>query len=309
MLRDLPPLTAVRAFEAVGRHGSVSKAGAELNVSHAAVSQQVRALEEWLGGVRLTRRQGRSIVLTDVGEAYWRAVGEALGGLEMATASVRRLDSDRPVEITTTSSFLARWLMPRLAGFQLGYPDIRLSLRPSAELMDFSRETIDLAIRYGRGDWPGLLAEKLIGGRLSPVCAPALDARHPIRAPGDLKHHTLLHDSDTSEWETWLADHPTPGVVADSGIIHMGSAYAIEAAVQAQGVALGPVDMLREDFKAGRLVAPLEASVWEDCSYYVVRPANRPERPAARTFREWVKAEAAAAEGLFPDPDVPILEG
>lgn len=309
MYRDLPPLTALRAFEAVGRHGSVTRAGQELNVSYAAISQQVKALEAWLGGVRLTRKQGRSIALTDIGERYYHRLGEALRQVEEATAEVKLQEADRPLEVATTPSFLARWLMPRLARFQARHPDIRLRLNPSPDLVDFDRESVDLAIRYGHGGWGGLVAEPLMGGRMMPVCAPTvITPARPLATPQDLAHHTLLHDTDTSEWALWLERTGVAGVSLDRGPIHAGSAYVLEAAIQGLGIALGAVDMLKDDIAAGRLVVPLDAELNPDCAYYLVRPEGRPERPSAKAFRQWLREEARLAvdEGLFYSPTLPI---
>lgn len=309
MYRDLPPLTALRAFEAVGRHGSVTRAGQELNVSYAAVSQQVKVLEAWLGGVRLTRRAGRSIALSEAGERYYRRLGSAFREMEEATAELRQNEAGRPLEVATTPSFLARWLMPRLARFQARHPDVRLRLNPGRDLVDFDREPVDLAIRYGLGDWPGLLIEPLIGGRMMPICAPSIiSATRPLKVPQDLAHHVLLHDTDTSEWAMWLERAGLAEVDLGRGPIHAGSAYVLEAAIQGLGVALGAVDMLKDDIAAGRLIVPFDTALNPDCAYYLVRPEGRPERPAAKAFRQWLREEARLAvdEGLFYSPTLPI---
>lgn len=309
MRRDLPPLAALRAFEAAGRCPSMSAAAAELNVTHAAVSQQVKALEGWLG-VRLFRRMGRSVMLTETGQSYHRAVTQAFSDVVDATAWVRMTEEGRPLTVTTTTSFASRWLVPRLGRFQDAYPDVQIRISPSAELLDFAREDVDIAIRFGRGEWPGLDAEPLINGDLVPLCSPQyLAVRPPLKTPDDLRHHYLLHDMDQSEWRQWLTMN---GVDVSSfrfakGTVFTLSTLVYEAAVRGQGVMLGIESLAGDDIGAGRLVLPLGESDRYWGNYYIVTRTGYPLRPSARAFRDWLREEASCTDDAWQSRPAPEL--
>ena len=299
MRREIPNLTQLRAFEAAARNLSVSKAAADLNVTHAAVSQQLRALEEWLG-FAVIRRAGRSIVLTDAGQRYYAAVRDAFDLVEEETLRLRRADEDRPLHVATTSAFASRWLVPRLPRFEQTAPHIQLRINPTRELIDFEREDVDLGIRHGEGNWPGLIAEALIGGRLVPLCSPDYLADAPtLETPQDLAHHRLLHDSEYAEWELWLAGAGAPEVDARRGVIFSLTTLSYQAAIGGQGVMLGVETQVRDDIAAGRLVIPFTPPPdRRHTAYYIVRREKTPLRAAAETFRQWLIAEAEAeAEG------------
>lgn len=295
----MPNLTQLRAFEAAARNLSVSKAAADLNVTHAAVSQQLRALEDWLGFAVL-RRAGRSILLTEAGQRYYAAVREAFDLVEDETVRLRRADENRPLHVATTSAFASRWLVPRLPRFQQRAPTIQLRLNPTRELIDYEREDVDLGIRHGGGKWPGLEAEALVGGRLVPLCSPAYLKRSPkLETPQDLANHYLLHDSEYAEWEQWLAGAGAPEVNVRRGLIFALTTLGYQAAVDGQGVILGLASLVRDDIAAGRLVIPFQPPPEKrQYAYHIVRRARVPLRAAAETFRQWLidEAEAEAAE-------------
>jgi LysR family glycine cleavage system transcriptional activator len=289
----MPNLTQLRAFEAAARNLSVSKAADDLNVTHAAVSQQLRALEEWLG-LSVLRRSGRSIVLTDAGQRYYAAVRDAFDLVERETVSLRRADVDRPLHVATTSAFASRWLVPRLPRFQARAPQIQLRLNPTSALTDFEREDVDLGIRHGEGNWPGLTADPLVGGRLVPLCSPSYLKNSPrLETPQDLADHFLIHDSEYAEWELWLRGAGADAVDARRGTIFSLTTLSYQAAVDGQGVILGLAQLVSDDLAAGRLVIPFEPPPENrKAAYYIIHRARIPLRAAAETFRQWLIDEA-----------------
>lgn len=212
MARRLPHLNALRAFEAAGRHGSFTRAAAELHVTHAAISHQVRALEEHLG-VSLFRRTTRAVKLTDAGQTLLPVMTKALDAMADAIQRLGADDATGSLTVGVTPAFAARWLVPRLAGFQAAHPEIDVRLAPSYQLVDFTRDEADLAVRYGHGRWSGVRADKLLSLDTVPVCSPALlTGPNPLRTPADLKHHTLLHDDLGEVWRRWLVAAGIDGI-------------------------------------------------------------------------------------------------
>src|SRR5262249_8630105 len=239
LVRHLPPLNALRAFEAAARLLSFSKAADELHVTHGAVSRSVRQLEGDLG-IQLFLRTTRSVRLTPTGAAYAQEIRGALDLLAAATASVARQRSSGMLNVTTVDSFAAKWLVPRLFRFRRAYGDIDVRLSTSERLADFVKDGMDIALRCGRGRYPGLQSELLMEEDLSPVCSPALlDGAHPLRAPEDLKHHTLIHDDFHVNWSIWLRAAGITGIDPHRGPAFYSSEHAVQAAVLGQGVVLG----------------------------------------------------------------------
>ena len=191
MSRRLPPLNALRAFEAAARHLSFTRAASELNVTQAAISHQIKTLEEHLG-LPLFRRLNRALMLTDEGQSLFPAVRDALDGLAEAIARLRAGETGGTLTVSTLPSFAVKWLVPRMSHFQDRHPDIDLRISAKEYLVDFTRDGIDVAIRFGRGDWPGVRAEWMADEELTPVCSPSL--LPGLRSPGDLAHVTLLHE-------------------------------------------------------------------------------------------------------------------
>lgn len=290
-MQALPPLNAVRAFEAAARHLSFTKAAQELSVTQAAVSHQIKALEERLG-VRLFQRRHRSLLLTAEGQRYFPEVQRAFELLRDATARIAREESKGVFTLSTISSFAARWLVPRLGKFVAAHPDIDLRLATSQRLTDFAREQVDAAIRYGGGDYPGLAATLLMTEELYPVCSPDLIARLPLRHPEDLRNHTLLHDDGVEEWGEWLVAAGVTGVNNDHGHWYRDSSLLLQAAIAGQGVALGRSVLAAEEIAAGRLVRPFDWSLPSTNAYYFVCPQSSMHRGKVVAFREWLLAEA-----------------
>jgi len=270
MGRRLPPLNALRAFEAAARHLSLSRAADELSVTPAAVSHQIRTLEDHLG-VALFRRDGRSLLLTDAGQACLPGIRE---GFERLASAIDEIDSLGMVGVLTVSvapSFAAKWLVPRLDRFQVRHPEIDVRVSASMQVTDFSRDDVDLAIRYGAGRYPDLVVEKLLEESVFPVCSPGLlKEKGPIDTPEALRSHTLLHDDspDNDEscptWAMWLK---AAGVEMDAsrGPRFNQSSLVIEAAALGKGVALAKATLAAADLAEGRLVKPFPVNAPVGC--------------------------------------------
>ncbi|MBI4967077.1 MAG: transcriptional regulator GcvA [Rhodospirillales bacterium] len=295
-MRRLPPLSALRAFEAAARHLSFTKAAEELHVTQAAISHQVKALEEHLGRP-LFRRLTRALRLTPAGEAYRPVLTEAFEAIERATRRLQA-ESERQgvLNISLTPAFMSRWLIPRLGYWQEAHPEIELRLTSTPKLADFSRDGIDLAVRHGRGAWPGLIAHRLFQSENVPVCSPALvNGPLPLAKPADLAHHTLLHDFVEPElWRIWLAAVGVEGVDPDRGLRLSDSADTIQAAIAGSGVAMTRRALIGLDLAAGRLVIPFDIRLPSEYAFYIVYPEASAERPMIRMFRDWVLEQVAA---------------
>lgn len=283
----LPPLNSLRAFEAAARHLSFTRAAQELHVTQAAVSHQIKALEARLG-MPLFLRRSRSLVLTEEGQAYFPHVQRAFTLLRDATARIALEESKGVFTLSTLSSFAARWLVPRLGSFVARHPAIDLRLATSQHLTDFAREQVDAAIRYGSGTYPGLASTLLMTEELYPVCSPALLEQAPLRAPADLRHHTLLHDHGVEEWGQWFAAAGVSEINIEQGHWYRDSSLLLQAAIAGQGVALGRSVLAAEEIAAGRLVRPFDWSLPSTNAYYFVCPEGSTERAKVVAFREWL---------------------
>ncbi|PJK28080.1 transcriptional regulator GcvA [Minwuia thermotolerans] len=296
---DLPSLTSVKAFEAAARNLNMSRAADELNVTHAAVSQQVRALERWLG-VRLFTRQGKGIMLTPEGTRYAEQLSRSFEVMEQASREARRQSTTRPLEVNTTTSFASRWLVPRLGRFQMAAPEVELRISPSRQLVDFDRDPVDVAIRYGGGGWPGVISERFMAGRMVAVCHPdLLPAGTKGLTPAHLANLTLLHDADYSEWEQWVLENGWD-IDVRQGLVFGMSTLVVEAALSGQGVALTVESLVRRDVEAGRLTALHDAGREYASGYYLVYREQDAARPNLAAFLAWMRAEAAREAGDDP---------
>ena len=292
MVRRLPSLNTLRAFEAAARHLSFTRAAEELHVTQAAISHQVKALEEHLGR-KLFRRLNRALLLTDDGQAYLPSVSRAFTLLNDATSDLLTTQAPGPLTVSALPSFAARWLVPRLGRFRQIRPDIDLRIDPSAALSDFAGGDVDVGIRYGRGKYPGMRADWLMTEDIFPVCSPALlEGPHPVQDPGDLEHQVLLHDDGHGDWRTWLLAAGADRVDAARGPIFTDSSMLIQAAMAAQGVALARGVLAADELAAGRLVRPFTLSLPTEYAYYLVCPINTAEQPKIAAFRDWLLREA-----------------
>ncbi len=292
MPQRLPSLNAMRAFEAAARHLSFSRAAEELNVTKAAISHQVKALEDDLG-MPLFQRLNRALMLTTAGHALFPAISEAMSMMAAAVKQLHHQDRAGELTVTTMDSFAARWLVPRLGRFRKDYPHIDVLIATSDERVDFARENVDLAIRYGAGSWPGLNVERLMTEEVFPVCAPVmLQSGPPLERPSDLKNHTLLHDDMREDWRMWLMAANEPDVDPDKGPGYQHSNLVIQAAEQGDGVALARSVLVEDALTSGRLVKPFNVSLPVEFAYYIVCPKVNLSRPKVKAFKTWLFREA-----------------
>ncbi|RUV70677.1 MAG: transcriptional regulator GcvA [Mesorhizobium sp.] len=294
MPRRLPPLTTLPAFDAAARHLSFTKAAAELNLTHGAISRAVRNLEERLG-IRLFERGTRSVRLTPAGAAYAAEIGAALDRIGAATIVATAPRSAGVLTVSTSDGFAGRWLVPRLYRFHRENRDVDVRLSTSGVLADFIRDGIDIAIRYGAGGYEGVVSELLAEEEVSPVCSPELlKGEHPLRSPSDLKYHTLIHDNFRIDWATWLQHAGVDGINPNSGVSFDSATYAVEAAVHSEGVLLGRSALVSADLAAGRLVRPFGLALKSRSKYYVVYPDGALRQRKVKAFRDWLFSEMAA---------------
>jgi len=295
MTARLPSLNGLRAFEAAARHLSFTLAAAELNVTQTAISHQIRRLEEELG-IRLFVRQNRALALTAEARDYLPGVRAAFNDLRLATDRLLRRDDDKVLTVSTLASLAAKWLLPRLTDFQEAHPGIDVRITTSANLIDFQRDNVDAAIRYGRGQWPGLRADWLMADELFPVCSPSLlRGEKPLRCPEDLKDHVLLHTSNANsdDWRLWLTAAGLPTDIArQPGITFDMIFMTVQAAIDGIGVAMGRTSYVQDDIAKGRLVVPFRIALPADAGFYLVSPGGRRDTAKLGAFREWVVAAA-----------------
>ncbi|SED63652.1 transcriptional regulator GcvA [Streptomyces melanosporofaciens] len=297
---QLPSLNPLKAFEAAGRHGSLTRAAKELHVTQGAVSRQVRLLETELG-VRLFERRHRLIVLTPEGEQYLADISAAFATIDRSTARLQSHRRRAVLKIQAYTTFAMRWLIPRLPEFNEAHPEIEVQLSASTRDVNFDRDDLDAAIRSGNGQWPGLHALHLCQCALIPVMSPSLAAGPPkLHTAADLARTTLLHSlARPRDWATWLAGTDHGDVDPERGLRFESSSLAYEAARQGLGVAIGQPELIRADLRSGRLVAPIDREVELPEGYYFVWPGERPESPKIQVFRDWLErtAHSAASEG------------
>lgn len=298
-MRKLPPLNALRAFEAAGRHLSLSRAAEELHVTPAAVSHQVKALEEVLGQ-KLFRRVSRSLVLTDAGQLLLAPLGEGLDRMAEGIARLRGLEGNQPLTVSVPPSFGAKWLMPRLEHFRSLCPEVDVRIDASMRLVNLDREDIDLAVRYGGGRYPGVEVECLMSEQVFPVCSPELLRRGPaLDTPADLAGHTLIHteylggSNAYPDWSMWLSAVGLPRLRPRHELRISLASMGVDAAVAGQGVLLVGSVLVAGDLARGRLVRLFDTAVPVNLCYYLVRSARRPVTPPLLAFMDWLRAEAA----------------
>jgi len=296
MLKPLPPLSALRSFEAVARRLSFSKAAEELHVSPGAVSQQISALEDRLG-TRLFNRTKRSVALTD---AAMRMLSDIQAGLELLSRAITTRATTPGVGALTISvapSFASKWLLPRLSGFYEQHPDIDLRVLATVGLADFAQDGVDLAIRLGHGRYRGLHVEPLFPEALTPLCSPALLKRKgALKKPDDLRKFRLIHDTsipgagERGAWEQWLHLAGAKDLSAQRGTKFSLAELAMQAAIDGAGVVLGRLVLAERDLAAGRLVRPFKTVLPLDVSYFLVRANASAPRQEILSFRDWLFA-------------------
>ena len=288
MHRRLPPLNALKAFEAAARHLSFTRAADELFVTQAAVSHQIKALEEFLS-LKLFIRRNRTLLLTEEGQAYFLELKDIFKNLQDATERLLARGSKGAITVATPPSFASQWLVPRISKFSLAYPDIDVRLKAVDFDEGFLADDIDVAIYYGRGRWSGIQAEKLHTEFLTPLCSPSLfQGSKPLNSLADLKHHVLLHDSSRAIWKMWLKHFNVFGVNVNQGPVFSHSMMVMQAAALGQGIALGNSVLAKPELDAGRLIMPFEEKLESRDAYYLVYHEGQGESGKIAAFREWV---------------------
>jgi LysR family glycine cleavage system transcriptional activator len=297
MKRSLPPLNALRAFEAVGRRGSFKDAAAELHVTPGAVSQQVRALEAWLGSA-LFERHNRHVKPTLAAQAYLREIGPLFAQLARATAGFDSPESiSRTLSVNAPATFTLRWLVPRLAGFRAAHPGVDLSIETSNAPLDSLKEDHDLVIRGGPDTFYGYSMQPFLTEQRLPVCSPELLRHTPLRTPRDLRRHTLLHTSSLPRlWPDWLASARVPALRPVAALTFDHFYLTLQAAVDGIGIAMGPTALIAGDLASGRLVAPLAGPRLPSRSYCTYVPDAKSDEERVLLFRAWLRREGSQAE-------------
>lgn len=293
MARRIPHLTWLRAFEASARHLSFTNAAIELNLTQAAISKQVKLLEQYLREP-LFERKPRSLVLTKVGAAYLPKVRDSFERLAAGTEEVFGNRRSEVLTVRAPVGYSVSWIAPRLRSFFDANPGIGLRLVSSVWGDDFDRERFDLDIQYGSGKWPGFSVQRLTWEVIEPVCAPQLlEGKHPIRKPSDLENHCLLHVLGYEEgWGTWLRHAKAERVNAGQGLQFDTSLLAFEYAATGGGVALARSSMSGPELESGRLIRPFDLAVPIDEAFYLIAPSDGREHPDADTFRDWLVEQA-----------------
>jgi LysR family transcriptional regulator, glycine cleavage system transcriptional activator len=313
MTDRLPPLNALRAFEAAARHLSFKNAGAELSVTPTAISHQIRTLEDFLG-FPLFHRLTRALDLTAEGRAMLPKVREGLDCFAAAVASTRRDDVSGRLSIVSPPAFASRWLIRHLPGFSARHPDVQLHMNASLKAIDppgamavsgFGKVNIredetELSIRFGRGSYAGCFVERLFSPVYTAVCSPRLLAgKRPLKVPADLRYHALLHDDtipelmDRPSWSEWLKQGNVEGVDENSGMHFSDSGLTLSAAIDGVGIALASKPLIEAEVAAGRLVVPFNIVIRRPQAYFLVTPEAVADRPVVRAFRQWLLDEAA----------------
>lgn len=288
MQRRLPPLNSMKCFEAAGRLLSFTDAANELNVTQAAVSHQIKVIEEFLGFPLFTRYP-RRIVLTKQGKALLPNVIEAFDKLSIAIESINEDQSSNMVTVRLAPSFAAKWLSPRLKYFWLEYPDINLSLFHAHAPVDFEREEFDLAVTYGKGQWPGVVSEPLLSLDFFPVCCPSfMKNDKPLTHIDNLRYYTFLHDANYECWTEWLNLAGANNIDANKGMIIDDTNVLIRAAIDGQGVALCSTVFIENHLKSGKLVKPFDITLRNDFAYHVVSTEKKLSNPAVHAFKDWL---------------------
>jgi len=298
MNSHLPPLSALRAFEAAARHVSFSKAADELNVTPAAVSHQIHALEQDLG-VRLFHRLNRSIELTTSAQILLPGLTEAFAGIQSSVRRLRAHNDTGTLTVTASPSFAAKWLVLRLHRFHDLCPQIDVRISATDEVVELTKGDFDVAVRYGTGKYPGLDVELLFTNEVFPACSPQLlTAGPPLRTPDDLPLHNLIHDQAIERdplvptWPMWLKAAGVKNIPAAGGLGFNNMHLSLDAAIAGHGVVLAYSTIAAADLAAGRLVRLFSLALPDQFAYYIVTAPGALERPKVTAFRNWLRREA-----------------
>lgn len=297
MADRLPSMSALRAFDAAARSLSFTKAGLELNVTQAAISYQVRRLEDHLG-TKLFHRLNRALALTDAGHAFYAVVRQAFDLLAVDSHRLTGSDQKMALTVSASQSLATKWLIPRLDRFRARNPRVRVHIDATDAVADLTTGKAHLALRYAQKIDPALDSVLLFPEQVFPVCSPALfDDNPPLGDPGDLRHYTLIHDDMTDiTWRDWLGATGIKGDFATYGPSFSHSGLAIDAAIEGQGIALGRSALIVDDLTAGRLIRPFDIILLSTYAYYVVCFGDRTDNPNVAAFIDWMLLEAKQSE-------------
>jgi LysR family transcriptional regulator, glycine cleavage system transcriptional activator len=302
--RSLPPLNAVRAFEAAARLGSFKEAAAELSVTHGAVSQQIRLLEDWLGLPALFRRSVRRVVLTPAGAALLAEFGPALDRISAAVQQHRARRGEAPaavLRVNALATFSMRWLLPRISRFREEHPDVEVRLSTSNDAIDALSESFDVVIRGGPDAFHGFSSRFLLPERRLPVCSPSLLKQQPLDDVADLSRHTLLHVTSMPRlWRDWLTEAGHSGL-RPAGSLTLDHFYlTIQAALDGLGVAMGPTALIADDLAVGRLLTPFPDISLPARSYFAYLPAAHGNDPHVAVFCDWLEQQGRSSGRELP---------
>jgi LysR family transcriptional regulator, glycine cleavage system transcriptional activator len=304
MPRSLPPLTSLRAFEAASRSLSFTKAAHELHVTPAAISHQIRGLEQFLG-VTLFQRAGRRLELTDHGHLAAEHFREAFDRIARGVQALRPQTRAGELSIGVTPSFATRWLLPRLSSLMTAMPDVTLRFKTGTAPVDFDRDEVDVAVRFGRGVFDAVITDELFGEVMAPLASPEFLRRSPLQRPVDLANVPLIHDDSLRRaarpltWSEWLRAAGAPALDMNRGLRFDDSHLALQAAVDGQGVALGRLAYACNDLAQGRLVLPYRKTIALDLHYHLLVPETRIDEPLVAAFRAWLALEAEEFRNLL----------
>ncbi len=288
MQRRLPPLNSMKCFEAAGRLLSFTDAAKELNVTQAAISHQIKVIEEFLD-VPLFNRYPRRIVLTEQGKALLPTVTEVFDKLSIAVESISEEQSSNMVNVRLAPSFAAKWLSPRLKYFWKKHPEINVNLYHAHPAVDFEREDVDIAVTYGRGKWSNVISEPLLSLDFFPVCCPRfMENDKPLTDIDNLRYYTFLHDANYECWAEWIVLAGVDDIVSNKGTIIDDTNVLIQAAIDGQGVALGSAVFVEDHLKSGRLIKPFDITLQNDFAYHVVSTEQKLLNPAVQAFKDWL---------------------
>lgn len=302
MSRQLPPLTALRAFEAAARLGGVSKAADELHVTHAAISHQIRALEDWFG-LSLFDRAGRQIRLTEAGAKLLSPISAAFDGIAGAVELVCEDANQKVLTVSAAPSVAYKLLVPRLSSFAAMEPDVEVHLHHSVELANFVSDGVDVAVRFGRGNWPGTVSKRIMEGFVQPFASPSLlqSAGYTLAdlplTPEQIAALPLHHEDSTEFWRAWFEKAGAPGLRFRSGAVFHDAASILNVAVAGQGVVLARPALAESELLSGMLVAVSDVRIDEDAGYYLVYPPSKLSDPLIQSFEAWVIAGVAEPGG------------
>ena len=291
MAKRLPPLNSLKAFESAARHLSFTKAADELFVTQAAVSHQIKSLENHLS-LKLFQRKNRALLLTEEGQAYFHDLRDIFIHMQEATERLMALGTKGAITIATPPSFASQWLVPRLYQFAAQHPDIDVRIKAVDADDGFLDDSIDIAVFYGTGNWPGLVSTKLLSEFLTPMCSPLLLQRgKPMRVLSDLSQHTLLHDNTRLAWKNWLSSFGIKYINVNQGPIFSHTMMVLQAACIGQGVALSDAVLARPEIESGRLVCPFNEKIESKLSHYLVCKQAHAEQTKIKVFSEWMLSQ------------------